>query len=71
MGKALPFPQHRHPPSTLSPAFKLRIGALSNDQGTEAPHPENGSLDEDGSAPGSNVEDANPGASASDSSFGE
>ena len=37
MGKALPFPQHRHAPSTLDPAFKLRIGALSNDQGTEAP----------------------------------
>lgn len=51
MGKALPFPQHRHPPSTLDPAFKLRIGALSNDQGTEAPATEDDGASEADAVP--------------------
>ena len=35
MGKSLPFPAHKHPPSIYDPKAMLRIGALSNDQGEE------------------------------------
>ena len=71
MGKALPFPQHRHPPSTLDPTFKLRIGALSNDQGTEAPKRDGGAPDDDGSTPESNDEETAPEATGTESAFGE
>ena len=39
MAKALPFPVHKHPPSTRDPRFMLRIGALTNDQGSEGADP--------------------------------
>jgi len=71
MGKALPFPQHRHPPSTLDPAFKIRIGALSNDQGTEAPAPEDGEPSEEGPTPESQDETAPPEEPVTEWSVGE
>ena len=71
MGKALPFPQHKHPPSTLDPAFKLRIGALSNDQGTEAPNGDGGPPDGNGSTPELNDEETAPEATGAESVFGE
>ena len=71
MGKALSFPQHRHAPSTLEPAFKLRIGALSNDQGTEAPASEDGETGHDQSMPGPNDEVASQDAPGAELPLGE
>lgn len=53
MAKALPFPVHKHPPSTRDPKLMLRIGALTNDQGSEGSEPgqsENGAESDDEAA---------------------
>ena len=57
MGKALPFPAHIHPPSTRGFKLMLRIGALTNDQGSEAEVPEEAA---DDANPASDEPDASP-----------
>ena len=49
MGKSLPFPAHKHPPSIYDPKAMLRIGALSNDQGEEGEEPEGNEAGEEAS----------------------
>ena len=52
MAKALPFPVHKHPPSTRDPRFMLRIGALTNDQGSEGAEPAESDSETDADAEG-------------------